>query len=121
LGHKPKNKVMDNLQCINVNDGRIVIRPDSYSEMHSVQLTATSAEVLKVLMDNPDKLISFEDLIKKIWGRTKEYNTSTIRLLDVYLTTVRGFLNDCEADCEIVRFKGKYIYFKTKEINTPLN
>lgn len=96
-----------------VRGKKTIIKPDYSSDYLPIELTATPAKILKVLIENPDQLLTMETLIEKTWEGDKEFNVKTNRLVDVNLVSVRSFIEDCELDYEILKFGGKYIYFKT--------
>lgn len=56
-----------------------------------VRLTAKEYEVLELLMLNPGRVFSREDILERIWGLDYESNSN---LVDVYIKNLRAKLNE---------------------------
>lgn len=66
------------------------------------KLSYRESELLKLLYENRDKIISRSDILNLLWGNDSFFNS---RNLDVYITKLRGYLKDDPA-LEIITIKG---------------
>lgn len=68
------------------------------SESHSVLLTQKETDLLMVLMENPDKTHSREQLLWKVWGGTSEVETGNV---DNYIHFLRKRLRELHCKTQI--------------------
>ncbi len=66
------------------------------------KLSYREAELLKLLVENRDKVIDRKDILNLLWGNDSFFNS---RNLDVYITKLRGYLRE-DPQIEIITIKG---------------
>lgn len=79
---------MDDITHEVINDGKCV------------ELTLKEYELLKMFMQNPDRVLSRSELLEKIWG--SEYFGET-RTLDIHIGTLRHKLGDSAANGQYIK------------------
>ena len=55
------------------------------------ELTRKECEILKLIINNPGKIFSREDILKKIWGRETKIE---LRTVDVHITRIRSKMGE---------------------------
>lgn len=80
----------DNTHTVKVNDEQI-------------KLTLKEYEVLRLLLSQPKKVFSREELLKSIWGIE---NIGETRTVDVHIATLRTKIGECSSLIETVRGVG---------------
>ena len=71
--------------------------------LNEVQLTAKEAEIITEFMTNPDKLISKEHLLAKIWGEENIYDENYV---ETYISRLRKTLKGLKSRAKIVTVRG---------------
>ena len=94
-------------------NGRLTFNLDEhvlYADGEPVKLTATETKIVELLMRNPNRVYSRENLLDLIWGY--EYR-SDIRTVDVHIRRIREKLETVPAEPEYIMTKwGVGYYFK---------
>lgn len=75
------------------------------------KLTTKENQLLKILFNNHNEVLSRETALKMIWGDDNYFNA---RSMDVYITKLRKYLKD-EDSIEIINIHGKGFKLYTKE------
>ena len=70
--------------------------------LNGKQLTAKEAEIITELIKNPDKLISKEHLLAKIWG---EDNICDDNYIETYISRIRKLLKDVKSHAKIITIR----------------
>lgn len=78
-------------------------------EKEERKLSYRESELLKLLIENRDRIIGRRDILNLLWGNDSFFNS---RNLDVYITKLRGYLKDDPA-LEIITIKGVGYRFVT--------
>lgn len=73
------------------------------------KLSFRESELLKMLLENRDRIIDRRDILNLLWGNDSFFNS---RNLDVYITKLRGYLKD-DPSLEIITIKGVGYRFVT--------
>jgi DNA-binding response OmpR family regulator len=68
----------------------------------SVHLNFKEAEILKILIANPDIIISKEDLITKVWGYDSDAGSNNV---EAYISFLRRKFNFINSSTEIKSIK----------------
>lgn len=68
----------------------------------SVQLNFKEAEILKLLIANPDVIISKDDIIIKVWGHDSDAGSNNV---EAYISFLRKKLNFIQSETEIKAIK----------------
>ncbi|WP_114789020.1 response regulator transcription factor [Niabella yanshanensis] len=74
----------------NLAAGDVVINDDQkkvYRGQQEIMLTPREYQILYMLIDNKDRVVSKAELMKEIWGGNVDYNTNTI---EVYINFLRN-------------------------------
>lgn len=71
--------------------------------LNGVQLTAKEAEIVTEFMTNPDKLISKEHLLAKVWGEENIYDENYV---ETYISRIRKMLKGLKSHAKIVTVRG---------------
>lgn len=72
------------------------------------ELTHKEAELLSLFASNPNKILSREEILEKVWGNSDYYNS---RSMDVYITRLREKLSgDKNIDLKTIHWKGFKLY-----------
>ena len=66
------------------------------------KLSYRETELIRYLMLSINRVIQRKDLLNHIWGNDSFFNS---RNLDVYITKIRGYLND-DPNLQIITIKG---------------
>src|SRR5688572_15489879 len=66
------------------------------------KLSYRESELLKVLVENKDKIIDRKDILTLLWGNDNFFNS---RNLDVYITKLRSYIKE-DPSIEIITIKG---------------
>lgn len=66
------------------------------------KLSYRECELLRILVENKDKVVERTDILNLLWGNDSFFNS---RSLDVYVTKLRGYLRD-DSSVEIITVKG---------------
>ncbi|GAB2648740.1 response regulator transcription factor [Emticicia sediminis] len=72
------------------------------------KLSHREAELIKILSENRNSIVSRKDILMQIWGDDSYFNS---RNLDVYMTKLREYLKD-DPSLEIMTIKGVGYFFK---------
>ncbi len=94
--------------------GKIRLNPDSHEVLVSgapVKLTSKEYELIKVLMENKEMVLSREQLLEKIWGYEFDGENRTV---DVHIRSLRKKLGDQSSHIETVRGFG---YRATEQVS----
>jgi len=90
-----------------------VYRSLTYEDGTETNLTTKEAELLKMLVSNPNQFISRDDLLEKIWGESNSFNS---RSMDVYVNRLRNKLaKDKDIKILTVHWKGLKLIIPNKE------
>lgn len=73
------------------------------------KLSFRESELLKLLLENKDKIIDRRDILNLLWGNDSFFNS---RNLDVYITKLRSYLKE-DPTLEIITIKGVGYRFVT--------
>ena len=73
------------------------------SPVKSLQLTAKEAELLSILIQNPETLFNREQLVAKIWGSSAEVEAGNV---DNYISFIRKRLKELQSTCKITTVYG---------------
>ena len=71
--------------------------------LNGEQLTAKEAEIMTEFMMNPDKLISKEHLLAKVWG---EESLGDDNYIETYISRIRKLLRTLHSEAKIVTIRG---------------
>lgn len=66
------------------------------------KLSYRESELLKILVENRDRIIDRKEILTLLWGNDNFFNS---RNLDVYITKLRGYLRE-DPSLEIITIKG---------------
>ncbi|MCL2051295.1 MAG: response regulator transcription factor [Lachnospiraceae bacterium] len=105
----PKGKEAKNLSII--ENGDVRLDPESrrtYIKEKETNLTAKEFEVLELLILNPNKVYSRENLLKIIWG--SDY-PGDVRTVDVHVRRLREKIEENPSDPRYVRTKWGVGYY----------
>ncbi len=72
------------------------------------KLSHREAELIKILSENRNAIVSRKDILMQIWGDDSYFNS---RNLDVYMTKLREYLKD-DTTLEIMTIKGVGYFFR---------
>ena len=98
------------LDCAAANALHPALRARVLRAFAPVELTAREFDVLELLMRNPNRVYSRENLLDLIWGY--EYS-SDIRTVDVHIRRIREKIESVPAEPEYIMTKwGVGYYFK---------
>ena len=75
----------------------------SNASLNGEQLTAKEAEIITEFIKNPDKLISKEHLLTKVWG---EENVCDDNYIETYISRLRKLLKNIHSRTRIVTIRG---------------
>ncbi len=96
-----------------INAGNLVINTDKYEVLKNgepVEITLREFELLMFLVNRPDKIVSRETLLEKVWGY--EYY-GDVRTVDVTVRRLREKIEDNAAEPKYIMTKrGVGYYFK---------
>ena len=96
-----------------INAGNLVINTDKYEVLKNgepVEITLREFELLMFLVNRPDKIVSRETLLEKVWGY--EYY-GDVRTVDVTVRRLREKIEDDAAEPKYIMTKrGVGYYFK---------
>ena len=81
--------------------------------LNGEQLTAKEAEILTELMQSPDKLISKEFLLAKIWG---EDGLGEDNYVESYMSRIRKLLRKVNSNVKIVTMRGLGYKLAVKDV-----
>ena len=81
------NNYIIKFKDITINKSSRVVKKDG----NEINLTNKEYELLMILLDNKDKVVTREELLEKIWGYGYEPETNVI---DVYIRYLRSKLNN---------------------------
>ncbi len=81
------NNYIIKFKDITINKSSRIVKKDS----NEINLTNKEYELLMILLDNKDKVVTREELLEKIWGYGYEPETNVI---DVYIRYLRSKLNN---------------------------
>lgn len=91
----------------NVDTGEItysnLVLDKTNATLNGVQLTAKEAEIVTEFMTNPDKLISKEHLLAKVWG---EDNICDENYVETYISRIRKMLKGLKSQARIITIRG---------------
>ena len=71
--------------------------------LNGKQLTAKEAEIITEFIKNPDKLISKEHLLAKVWG---EENVCDDNYIETYISRIRKLLKTVKSHAKIITIRG---------------
>ena len=97
-GDKDKGKILQM--------GALELNPETYAvsaDGERVQLTLKEHKLLRILMENPKRVFTRDQLLESVWGI--EYAGET-RTVDVHVATLRTKLGQCGSYIETVRGVG---------------
>ena len=97
-GYKDKGKILQM--------GALELNPETYAvsaDGERVQLTLKEHKLLRILMENPKRVFTRDQLLESVWGI--EYAGET-RTVDVHVATLRTKLGQCGSYIETVRGVG---------------
>jgi len=97
-GYKDKGKILQM--------GALELNPETYAvsaDGERVQLTLKEHKLLLILMENPKRVFTRDQLLESVWGI--EYAGET-RTVDVHVATLRTKLGQCGSYIETVRGVG---------------
>lgn len=97
-GYKDKGKILQM--------GALELNPETYAvsaDGERVQLTLKEHKLLRILMENPKRVFTRDQLLESVWGI--EYAGET-RTVDVHVATLRTKLRQCGSYIETVRGVG---------------
>ena len=97
-GYKDKGKILQM--------GALELNPETYAvsaDGERVQLTLKEHKLLRILMENPKRVFTRDQLLEGVWGI--EYAGET-RTVDVHVATLRTKLGQCGSYIETVRGVG---------------
>jgi DNA-binding response OmpR family regulator len=72
------------------------------------KISHREAELIKILSENRNTIVSRKDILMQIWGDDSYFNS---RNLDVYMTKLREYLKD-DPSLEIMTIKGVGYFFR---------
>ena len=88
---KRRSSSNENPTVISVDDIVIDTKTKNVTRQgHTITLTPREYQILLKLLENKDEIVSKNDLITEIWGRTLDANTNTI---EVYINFLRNKLD----------------------------
>jgi len=96
----------------NIGLGKYNFIPDKYELISGdkiLKLSSRESEVLGLLVEYQNKIISRKKILMDIWGDDSYYNS---RNLDVYIRKLRKYFSD-DPGIEIITLKGKGYHFIT--------
>lgn len=109
------SNINQNNRSEKITHGNITIDPDTrvaYKGDEQVDLTVKEFDLIELLMRNPGRVYSRENLLNIVWGY--EYQ-SDIRTVDVHIRRLREKLEQNPASPELIMTKwGVGYYFKTQ-------
>ncbi|MBR3236775.1 response regulator transcription factor [Candidatus Saccharibacteria bacterium] len=73
------------------------------ARLNGEQLTAKEAEIIATLMESPDKLVSKDYLLAKIWG---EENLGEDNYVEAYMSRIRKLLKNIKSETKITTIRG---------------
>jgi len=73
------------------------------ARLNGEQLTAKEAEIIAALMESPDKLVSKDYLLAKIWG---EENLGEDNYVEAYMSRIRKLLKNLNSKTKIATIRG---------------
>ena len=82
--------------------GNLVLDKNN-ATLNELQLTAKEAEIITEFMTNPDKLISKEHLLAKVWGEENIYDENYV---ETYISRLRKTLKGLKSRAKIVTVRG---------------
>lgn len=71
--------------------------------LNGEQLTAKEVEIITELIKNPEKLISKEHLLAKVWGEENAYDDNYI---ETYISRIRKIFKKVHSEAKIVTIRG---------------
>ena len=90
-----------------INTGAIsysnLVLDKTNATLNGEQLTAKEAEILTEFIKNPDKLISKEHLLAKVWG---EDNICDDNYVETYISRIRKLLKSVKSHAKIITIRG---------------
>ncbi len=96
-----------------ITAGNLIINPDKYEVLKNgelIEITLREFELLMFLVNRPDKIVSRETLLEKVWGY--EYY-GDVRTVDVTVRRLREKIEDNAAEPKYIMTKrGVGYYFK---------
>ncbi len=97
-----------------VKNGKLELNPETYTVMKNgeqIPLTLKEYKLLRILMENPERVFTRDRLLAVVWGTDYAGETRTV---DVHVGTLRTKLGDCGDYIETVRGVG----YRMKKIVT---
>ena len=97
-----------------VKNGKLELNPETYTVMKNgeqIPLTLKEYKLLRILMENPERVFTRDQLLAVVWGTDYAGETRTV---DVHVGTLRTKLGDCGDYIETVRGVG----YRMKKIVT---
>ena len=73
------------------------------ASLNGKQLTAKEAEIITEFIKNPEKLISKEHLLAKVWGEENVYDDNYI---ETYISRIRKLLKNVHSKAKIITIRG---------------
>lgn len=96
LVRRPKS-----INMAGINYSNLVLDKSNMT-LNGEQLTAKEAEIITEFIKNPDKLISKEHLLAKVWG---EENTCDDNYIETYISRIRKLLKQVHSKAKIVTIR----------------
>lgn len=97
LVRRPKN--LDNSTLTYSN----LVLDKTNATLNNEQLTAKEAAIITEFIKNPNKLISKEHLLAKVWGEENIYDENYI---ETYMSRIRKLLKNIHSEAKIVTIRG---------------
>ena len=86
----------------------IIAGPNKENELRNIP-----ADIFLYLKENPDKLVSYYELVKQFWGPQCVYNDGFRHSFHNHLVVIRKFIKNNNLKCEVQSVTGKGLIFKT--------
>jgi DNA-binding response OmpR family regulator len=94
-----------------INIGKYEVFLNKYeltNQNKTKKLSHREAELIKILSENRNSIVSRKDILMQIWGDDSYFNS---RNLDVYMTKLREYFKD-DPSLEIMTIKGVGYFFR---------
>lgn len=104
-----KNSTLSSFSC-----GNIVLNPKTYELLtpsNKIRLSSKEYQVMEILVNNPNALVSTESLMEKVWGYDSD---AEINVVWVYISALRKKLASVNANLTINAVRG--LGYKLEEI-----
>lgn len=104
-----------NLNLSTFSFGNVTLNPKTYEikvQTEKVRLSAKEYQVMEILINNPNILISTETFMEKVWGFDSD---AEINVVWVYISALRKKLQSINANILITAVRG--LGYKLEEIN----